>query len=101
MEKNEEKNFLFDLPLNTLYSKALTYSGYIQPYNKDNKSNIELIPSVDGIIIKCEYYLKVTLYFESFVSKDKRPRIILPIYMVHKLDNNNILNEKEDEDIKK
>ena len=107
VEKNEKKNFQFELPLNTLYLTNLTYYGYKQPYNNSSKSNIDLIPSVDGTIIKCEYYLKVTLYFDSFVSKDKRPRIILPIYFVHKLDINNIFNEKEneyedeDEDIRK
>ena len=104
--KHEIKNFQYNLYLGDLYFVNLTYDGYIQPYNFKKFSNIDLIPSLDSGIIKCEYSIKITVYYDKFVTKEKRPRIFLPLNMVHKkLDNNNnnniIGNNGDDDDIKK
>jgi len=101
VKKKEKNNFEFKIPLSELKSKNYTYYLYKNPYTSTNYCWIESIPSVDGGIIACEYYLKVTAYYDSFVTKAERPRIILPIYMVHKTDGNILLNQQESEDLAK
>ena len=60
------------------------------------RSYSEFIPSIESTILNCQYMIKVTVYFDSFLKKGDRPRIFLPIYIVNKLDiiaiNNNINN---------
>ena len=59
------------------------------------------MPSLDYFIISCEYSLKVTIYFENFVTHEDRPRICLPVYMVHKIDDRQIVeNVKKVEIVK-
>ena len=41
------------------------------------------MPTLDGDVIKCEYEIKVSLYFENFVDKSHRPRLIFPISLCH------------------
>jgi len=102
VKKKEKKNFEFKILLNDLRSKSYTYNSYKLPYNNTSYCWIDNIPSVDGGIIKCEYYLKITSYYDSFVTKAERPRIILPVYMVHKMDGNIIvMNQQESEDLRK
>jgi hypothetical protein len=43
------------------------------------------MPSINGQIITCEYEIKVSLYFNCFVDYNHRPRVIIPIYIVHQL----------------
>ena len=102
VKKKEKQNFEFKIPLLELNSKSYTYNNYKQPYNNSPSCCIESIPSVDGGILKCEYYLKITAYYDSFVTKAERPRIILPVYMVHKVDGNIVvMNQQESEDLRK
>ena len=101
VKKHEMKNFEYKLYLGDLNLTNMTYDGYIQPYNNQKVCNIELIPSIDSGILKCEYFIKISLYYENFVTKEKRPRIILPVNMVHKLENNHIIESNEEDDIKK
>ena len=75
--------------------------------NNDNNKEIYLykdivdinffLPSLEGNVIKCEYELKISLYFENFVDYNHRPRIIIPISVVHEtvLKTNNISSSKE------
>lgn len=49
-----------------------------------NKINY-FMPSINGQIISCEYEIKVSLYFDCFVDYNHRPRVIIPIYLVHQL----------------
>ena len=101
VKKNEIKDFEFKLPLKELFSKYYTYSDYKQPYTNDNRSSIDLIPSIYSTIIKCEYFIKVIAYYDEISSKNERPRIILPVYMVHRLKDNHIIEAKNEEDLKK
>lgn len=54
---------------------------------KENYPNLTdlntLIPTFDGLLLKCGYYIKITLYFDSFVNYNDRPRVLLPIIASH------------------
>ena len=55
------------------------------PYNiKMDKVNF-FMPTINGNIISCDYGIKISLYFNCFVAYDDRPRLVLPIYLVHQL----------------
>ena len=65
--------------------KKYNYNNEINPYNIDmNKINY-FMPSINGQIITCEYEIKVSLYFDCFVDYNHRPRVIIPVYLVHQL----------------
>ena len=52
--------------------------------NVNNVDDVnDLMPTIDSTLLKCGYYIKVTLYFEGFVKYNDRPRIIIPIIAVH------------------
>ena len=101
VKKHEIKNFEYKLYLRELLFSNLTYDGYVQPYKKVNIPILDLMPSIDSGIIKCEYLIKITAYYENFVKKAERPRIFLPINIIHKLEDNynnyNIEDSNEDD----
>lgn len=76
------------------------YNSVLNPYPFEKDLN-QLMPSVDGVIVKCEYSVKATAYFNSFVSYDHRPRVILPLSITHQLIEDYKLEKQEDEDLKK
>ena len=47
------------------------------------KQWLMLMPTCDGTLVKCEYSVRGTVYFEQFVRYAQRPRAILPFYVVH------------------
>ena len=51
---------------------------------KDIEDNNFFVPSFNGFVIKCDYELKVSLYFENFVDYNHRPRITVPISLINK-----------------
>jgi hypothetical protein len=57
------------------------FSNWENPYKY--KDINYLIPSVDSQHIKIYYQLKITVYFDSFVSYNYRPRIFIPINIGH------------------
>jgi hypothetical protein len=62
------------------------------PYPNINNINI-LLPTVNSKIIKCDYRIQVSLYFDNFVTSGYRPRVKLPIIITHFIEeegNNNI-----------
>ena len=79
-------NFEYTLNLKEINTKKkYNYNNEINPYNPDmNKINY-FMPSINGQIISCEYEIKVSLYFDCFVDYNHRPRVIIPIYLVHQL----------------
>jgi hypothetical protein len=46
-------------------------------------------PSLNSGLIQCEYFIKISLDFNSFVSYDNKPRIMLPIIISNININNN------------
>ena len=66
-------------------NKRFNYIMQTNPYNiKMDKVNF-FMPTINGNIISCDYGIKISLYFNCFVAYDDRPRLILPIYLVHQL----------------
>lgn len=78
----------FKFPLNEIPLKEFSFFDNVNLFNWD-KSHSEFIPSIESNLLSCQYLLKITLYFDSFLKKGDRPRIILPIFLVHKIENNN------------
>jgi hypothetical protein len=87
--------FKFQFPLSQMPHNEFSFFDNVNLYNW-TRSYSEFIPSIESTILNCQYMIKVTVYFDSFLKKGDRPRIFLPIYIVNKLDiiaiNNNINN---------
>jgi len=71
----------------------------------DDFKIFEFQPSINSASVRCEYTIKLTLYFDSFVRFNSRPRIIIPIVIQHgesqmneieQQKNNNILFTEEE-----
>ena len=77
----------FKFPLSEMPHNEFSYFDNVNLYNW-TKNNCEFIPSIDSSIVSCQYIIKITLYYDSFVKKANRPRLIIPIYIVHKLTDN-------------
>ena len=57
-------------------------SGEYEPLN--NKVDInEYLPTCISSLIKCEYNIKISLYFDSYATKKSRPRCVIPISVGH------------------
>jgi hypothetical protein len=66
-------------------------SGEYEPLNNNVDIN-EYLPTCISSLIKCEYNIKISLYFDSFTNKKSRPRCIIPISIGHfkeNIENNN------------
>ena len=68
-------------------NKLYNYDCQVTPYNIELDNIDFFMPTIKGKLITCDYVIKISLYFESFVDKKHRPRIRFPIYLVHKLPN--------------
>ena len=85
--------FLFQIQLKDDDLINLEYLIEENPYPNIRDINL-LVPSIDSKILKCFYRIQVSLYFDSFVTSGYRPRVKLPIFVTHFIDeeNNNIIN---------
>ena len=85
--------FLFQIRLKDDDLINLEYLIEENPYPNIRDINL-LVPSIDSKILKCFYRIQVSLYFDSFVTSGYRPRVKLPIFVTHFIDeeNNNIIN---------
>ena len=89
----DKRNFIFQT---LLIDNDLIDFKYIKeenPYPNINDINI-LLPTMNSRIIKCDYRIQVSLYFDNFVTAGYRPRVKLPIIITHLIEdgNNNINN---------
>ena len=82
--------FDFKFPLNEIPHNEFSFFDNVNLYNWTRR-NCEFIPSIESTILSCQYSIKITIYYDSFVKKSDRPRIRLPISIVHKLENNTLL----------
>lgn len=96
---NQKKLFQSDFPINVTsgqvgnynYSIPLTDNqineyNYYEVFNPYKNVNLNIMmPSVNGTLIKCDYFIKVTAYFSSMVSYSYRPRVILPLSITHQV----------------
>ena len=85
-----KRDYDFILSFNEISPNEFSYFDNVNLYNW-TKRNCEFMPSIESTIISCQYFLKITLYYDSFIKKADRPRITIPLYVVHKLQNNNFI----------
>ena len=86
VEPGNKKNFEYNLIFKENNpNKKYNYNLEINPYNIDINEINSLMPTVNGKIISCEYEIKISLYFQCFVAYKDRPRVIIPVYLVHQL----------------
>ena len=86
VEPKKKETFEYNLVLKEkeIYKKY-NYLMETNPYDIEmNKINFYM-PTINGSIISCNYEIKVSVYFNCFVAYNDRPRIIIPIYIVHQL----------------
>ena len=80
--------FRYFYNIKDIYLKYLTYSGVSEPYTNNNIDWYTFIPTVTCNSFSCEYYIKITLYFTSFVHHNSRPRLTFPIIITHNASDN-------------
>ena len=84
----DKRNFLFQI---LLIDNDLIDFKYIKeenPYPGINNINI-LLPTMNSKILKCDYRIQVSLYFDNFVTSGYRPRVKLPIIISHFIEEEN------------
>ena len=77
-------SFHYDIQFRDSELKDFNYKKELNPYEQINDLNY-LMPSIKNEIMKCNYYIKATLYFSSSVGFSSRPRIEVPIYITHQI----------------
>ena len=82
MKENLSKNINFDIPLletNQIINERKSSFFDINSICKEN--SICLLPSYDGQLIKCQYYILIKILYESLLTKN--PEIEMPIDLGH------------------
>jgi hypothetical protein len=84
-DKNSKKSFHYDdIQLRDNELKDVDYNRALNPYPFIDDLNL-LMPNMRSKLIKCEYSLKATSYFDLSVLEKNRPRVEMPIYVTHQL----------------
>ena len=84
----DKRNFLFQI---LLIDNDLIDFKYIKeenPYPGINNINI-LLPTMNSKILKCDYRIQVSLYFDNFVTCGYGRRVKLPIIISHFIEEEN------------
>ena len=79
---SDKKYFLFQIKVSDADLYDFKYIKEEKPYPNINDLNI-LLPTMNSTIIKCDYRIQVSLYFDNFVTSGYRPRVKLPIIISH------------------
>ena len=84
-EKNSKNSFHYDdIQIRDNDLKDVDYNKNLNPYPFLDDLNL-LMPNIKTNLIKCEYSLKATSYFDLSVLGKDRPRVEMPIYITHQL----------------
>ena len=84
-DKNAKNSFHYDdIQLRDNELKDVDYNRTLNPYPFIDDLNL-LMPNMRSKLIKCEYSLKATSYFDLSVLGKNRPRVEMPIYVTHQL----------------
>ena len=89
-----KKNLVLNMPIKDNKSKVFGYSGYVNPYPNIN-DNTMLTPTIYCPTFKCEYEMKVVLYFEKFVTSSYLPKVVMPIAITHDTNNEYMLPKQD------
>ena len=96
VKPGHKQTFIYNLSFKEKnLQKHYNYKNQLNPYNIDIEKINFFMPTIKGQLITCEYIIKISLYFDSFVDKNHRPRIKIPIYLVHQLPIDNQLEIQE------
>ena len=84
-EKNSKNSFHYDdIQIRDNDLKDIDFNKSLNPYPFIDYVNL-LMPNIKTNLIKCEYSLKATSYFDYSVLEKNRPRVEMPIYVTHQL----------------
>ena len=84
-EKNSKNSFHYDdIQIRDNDLKDIDFNKSLNPYPFIDDVNL-LMPNIKTNLIKCEYSLKATSYFDYSVLEKNRPRVEMPIYVTHQL----------------
>ena len=84
-DRNSKNSFHYDdIQIRDHDLKDVDYNRTLNPYPFLDDLNM-LMPNVKTNLIKCEYSLKATSYFDLSVLGKDRPRVEMPIYVTHQL----------------
>ena len=84
-EKNSKNSFHYDdIQIRDNDLKDVDYNRALNPYPFLDDLNL-LMPNIKTNLIKCEYSLKATSYFDLSVLGKDRPRVEMPIYITNTL----------------
>ena len=84
-EKNSKNSYHYDdIQIRDNDLKDVDFNRSLNPYPFIDDLNL-LMPNCKTNLIKCEYSLKATSYFDLSVLKKDRPRVEIPIYITHQL----------------
>ena len=82
VKPNDKKSFPCSIKLEDMDKNLFNLNEEKLPYT--NITNISFfLPSISSLILNCQYRLRVTLYFDSFVAYKHRPRVFIPINICH------------------
>ena len=82
VKPNEKKSFPCSINLQNMDKNLFNLREEKLPYI--NITDISFfLPSISSLILNCQYTLRVTLYFNSFVAYKNRPRVFIPIHICH------------------
>ena len=86
-DKNSKNSFHYDdIQIRDNDFKDVDFNKSLNPYPFIDDLNL-LMPNCKTNLIKCEYSLKATSYFDLSVLGKDRPRVEIPIYITHQLQN--------------
>ena len=94
-------SFNFSLFVNDNDISNLNLTGIFNPYPNIKDYNV-LMPCVNSLLIKCRYFIHISLSFDSKVTEIYKPKIDLPIWITHQSINEiNEIERIEDEELRK
>lgn len=82
VKTKEKKSFPCSISLEDMDKNLFNLKEEKLPYTNITDLSF-FVPSVSSKILNCQYTLRVTLYFNSFVAYKHRPRVFIPINICH------------------
>lgn len=71
----------------TIPNNSFPYYGFSENPYSNNTNYSDFIPTIESVIISCQYYIKVSCYFDGFVTGGYRPAVNMPIVISHQVMN--------------
>ena len=97
--KGQKQNCSYDIKVYDFNIKVTKIIGENDPLEKGVDIN-DYVTTCISNLVKCEYNIKISLYFSSYTTKNSRPRCVIPISIGHNNSNqqspqiiNNMMNQ--------